>query len=445
MKATYYIYKYLVPRGLTLRFILIISLPILLAQLIAIYIFYERHWSHMVQTNSSTIVREVKLIANIYKKHGIEYAKQKSDIIYMDVRFLNANEINLNQDEDLEDYFVLKKLRQDLKEYLSPETRVGLTNQKQEIKIIYPVSNGILTFSRSYKHLVSPTTLIFIIWMISLTFLLMFVSLIFSKNQIKSIVALSNAADNFVFDKKTSIPYKPSGATEIRRAGISFLRMKKRIENYILKRTQTLAMISHDLKTPLTRLILQLELMDQKNPEIQKMKQDAQSMKHMIDSYLDFARGEGGEKFQQVRIMDWLKNKIKQSNFKNLKIKYQDNTDNSEFLVKSLAFKRAMDNILGNASKYANECIISTNLEEESIIIEIEDNGSGIKDEYKGKVLKPFYRLDSARNIESQGSVGLGLSITNEIVIGHNGHLELLDSKKLGGLKVKIILPLPNM
>lgn len=445
MKATSYISKYLIPRSLTLRFILIISIPVIIAQLVAIYIFYERHWSHMIQTNSSTIAREVKLIAHIYEKHGIEYAKSKANIIYMKLDYANKDKKIAMLKEETLDSEILEPLRHALKANLSKNTKVGLTSQKQEIRIIAPVSGGNLVFIRSYKHLVSPTTNIFIIWMISLTILLMIVSLIFSKNQIKSILALANAADNFVFEKTTNEPYKPSGATEIRRAGISFLRMKNRIENYIAKRTQTLAMISHDLKTPLTRLKLQLEMLDQTSPEVRNMKQDAESMKQMIDSYLDFARGEGGENFQTHNIMDWFKKRIKKSNYKNLKIKYEDETENAQFLIKPLAFERAIDNIISNASKYAKSCRVKFTKNEESIIIEIEDNGVGIKDEYKGKVLKPFYRLDAARNIESEGSVGLGLSITNEIIIGHNGQLELLDSKEFGGLKVKIILPIPNM
>jgi two-component system osmolarity sensor histidine kinase EnvZ len=399
----------------------------------------------MIQTNSTTIAREVKLIAHIYEKHGIEYATSKAKIIYMKLQHLDNNHAISNPDEDIESFDILSPLRQALKDNLSHNTKVDLANKKQEIRILYQASKGTLVFTRSYKHLVSPTTYVFIVWMISLTILLMIVSLIFSKNQIKSILALAKAADNFVFEKNTNEIYKPSGATEIRRAGISFLRMKKRIENYIAKRTQTLAMISHDLKTPLTRLKLQLEMLDQQSPEIQNMKQDADSMKQMIDSYLDFARGEGGENFQCHKIMDWFKKRIKSSNYKSLKIKYIDHTENSEVLIKPLAFQRAIDNIISNASKYANRCQITFSKREEAITIEIEDDGVGIKDDYKGKVLKPFYRLDAARNIESEGSVGLGLSITNEIIIGHNGQLELLDSKELGGLKVKIILPIPNM
>ncbi|MGV2432696.1 MAG UNVERIFIED_CONTAM: HAMP domain-containing histidine kinase [Rickettsiaceae bacterium] len=220
--------------------------------------------------------------------------------------------------------------------------------------------------------------------------------------------------------------------------------MKNRIENYIAGRTNTLAMISHDLKTPLTRMKLQLELMGD-SEDINDMKKDVISMQQMIESYLDFARGEGGEKFVTTKILNWFKNSLNISSYNNLEINYSDKSENLEILIKPHSFKRAIDNILGNANKYASKVLVSIYEYKNNAVIEIEDNGEGIRDEMKNLVFKPFYRADTSRNIKFSGSVGLGLSITKEIILSHNGTIELLDSETLKGLKVKILLPLSDI
>ena len=338
----------------------------------------------------------------------------------------------------------LDTLENALKANIKTPTKANLITDDSEIEILYKVQKGTLIFTRSIKHLIHPTTYIFIIWMISLTSLLLIVSLIFSRNQIKSILSLANAANNYICGSPEDFHYKPSGATEIRKAGFAFLKMKSRIENYILKRTQTLAMISHDLKTPLTRINLQLEMMDDGSEEIKEMKSDVANMSQMIDTYLDFARGEGGETLRKTNLLYWFEKALKKDSYQNLEINYSKDSSNPEVLIKPIAFGRAIDNILGNANKYASKTLITIKISDNNVILDIEDNGEGISDEMKAHVFKPFYRIDSARNLGSHGSVGLGLSITNEIIIGHNGSVELLDGEKLNGLSVRIILPLAS-
>lgn len=438
MKVTSYISKYFFPKALISRFLLIIAMPVIIAQLVAIYIFYQRHWSNILNANASTIAREVKLIAHLYNKHGIEHATAKAKILYMNVQLIDED---IMKEYPKSTHSALETLSHALKSNIKSPTMVHLINDETDIEILYKVQNGTLIFSRSIKHLVHPTTYIFIIWMISLTILLLLVSLIFTRNQIRSILTLAKAADNFVCGSNDNLNYKPSGATEIRKAGFAFLKMKNRIDNYIIKRTQTLAMISHDLKTPLTRINLQLEMMDDGSKEIKEMKSDVASMNQMIQTYLDFARGEGGESMQKVKLLDWFQNTLKKDSYNNLEISYGEKSKNPYVLIKPIAFSRAIDNIFGNANKYANKVIINIEIKENSIILDIEDNGQGISDEMKKHVFTPFYRIDSARNVETHGSVGLGLSITNEIIVGHNGTVHLLDGEILKGLKVRIILP----
>ena len=263
--------------------------------------------------------------------------------------------------------------------------------------------------------------------------------MIFSKNQIKSIIELTNAAENYGKGEKKLI-YKPSGAKEIRRAGLAVIKMKDRIERQTAKRTQMLAMISHDLKTPLTRMKLQVELMDE-GEEKEELQYDINSMQQMISSYLDFTRGEGGEEFQKIEIGKWISDFIKNkwSSYDiSTKIKNTAITAN----IKPHTFERALSNLISNALKHSTKIEISIYSEDDTANIIIEDNGTGIKKEDRKLVFKPFYRADKSRSLDTDSSVGLGLAITKEIIKGHFGSIRLEDSEKLKGLLVRIKLPI---
>jgi len=163
----------------------------------------------------------------------------------------------------------------------------------------------------------------------------------------------------------------------------------------------------------------------------------------MLASYLDFARGEKGEAFESVRILDWFNSALNITSYTNLQITYHQNSQNVIVKIKPYAFKRAIDNILSNANKYASLVLISITAIKDQVIIDIEDDGDGIRDDQKELVFKPFYRADSARNIDTYGNVGLGLSITKEIIMGHHGTISLENGEVLKGLRVRVILPLP--
>nr|MBP9778339.1 ATP-binding protein [Rickettsiaceae bacterium] len=286
--------------------------------------------------------------------------------------------------------------------------------------------------------LLNPTTYIFALWIIFLTIILLAVSLIFSKNQIKSILELTNAAEKYGRGEKMP-EYKPSGAREIRKAGIAFLKMKDRIERQTAKRTQMLAMISHDLKTPLTRMKLQVELMDD-SEEKEELNHDINSMQYMISSYLDFARGEGGESFSKVELNKWVSDYIKLSwNKSNIELEQKKNNIFAQ--IKIYSFTRALNNIISNATKYSTKIKISVYSQNDNAFITVEDNGKGIDNIEKNHVFKPFYRGNKARTFEDSTNVGLGLAITKEIITGHYGSISLAESKTLKGLLVKIKIP----
>ena len=290
-----------------------------------------------------------------------------------------------------------------------------------------------------YKAILNPTTSIFVLWIIFLTILLLSVSLIFSKNQIKSIIELTDTAERYGRGEKTD-KYKPSGAKEIRQAGLAFLKMRDRIERQTAKRTQMLAMISHDLKTPLTRMKLQVELMSE-SEEREELQYDIDSMQHMIDSYLDFARGEGGEDFKPINLNNWISSYIKTKWSEN-NISLNISPNQVITLIKPHSFERAIANLVGNAFKHSSKVKISLSSSEDEALIIIEDNGKGIKKDERKSVFKPFYRADKSRSLDNSAGVGLGLAITKEIISGHYGTITLGESKSLKGLLVQIQLPI---
>jgi len=337
-------------------------------------------------------------------------------------------------DKYIEELEILKK---SLEEELEINNIV-LVDQGRNIILYLNNHNKTLQIQLPYKAILNPTTDIFVLWIVFLTLLLLSISLIFSKNQIKSIIELADAAERYG-SGESNYEYKPSGAKEIRQAGLAFLKMKERIQRQTAKRTHMLAMISHDLKTPLTRMKLQVELMDD-SEEKEELRYDIDSMKHMVDTYLDFVRGEGGENFQEVNLVTWLKqyivNKWAKSN-----INLIAPEETAMVLIKAHSFERAITNIVGNAFKYANQVDIILHVKRDKIIIDIEDNGKGIKKEERNKVFKPFYRSDQSRPLDNVAGVGLGLAITKEIITGHYGTISLGKSKKLNGLLVQSKLP----
>jgi two-component system osmolarity sensor histidine kinase EnvZ len=424
------------PKTLLARFMLIIIIPTIISQLLAIFLFYDRHWYNVSYYTSSIIIKEINSLLHEFDEAEILPSKEPQDYLNLQYQFIDKDFSSIKQpklNEELEIFkgildskIVLKKIIR-----LSPEGK---------IEILFKYNDKNLKMFFPSKLLMNPTAYIFILWLIFLTVTLLAVSLIFCKKQINSILELTTAADKFGKGLNTTIDYKPRGAREIRRAGIALLRMKERIERQIIKRTQMLAMISHDLRTPLTRIKLQLELMPD-SEDVSELKSDVKSMEQMINSYLDFARGEGGEDFEILPISSWLR-KLLTSKWPAQKFMISTQEDAINIQIKPLSFERAITNVINNAIKYSTKIKVSIYLEQLSAVIVIEDDGPGIKDSEKALVFKPFYRSDESRSLDKSSNIGLGLAITKEIVAGHYGTISLEDSKDLGGLKVRIDLPL---
>ncbi len=306
------------------------------------------------------------------------------------------------------------------------------------------INNGVLNFYIPTKRITSSSKYVFTLWMVLTSILASLIAIIFLKNQIKSIKGLSIAAEKL--GRGGDAPdFKPSGAREIRSVGISFIRMKERIIRQITQRTQMLSAVSHDLRTPLTRMKLQLEMMDD-DEATQELKSDIADMEKMINEYLDFAKSGGVEREQikNVNVEELLQKMANYYQKMDKDISYQSNIDNDlEIPLKRNALKRAIRNLIDNSFHYGTQVLITSNLSKNNLKITIDDNGCGIPESQRSDIFKPFYRIDNSRNLDktnARGGAGLGLAIVMDVISSHGGKIKVEDSP-LGGLRMAIHLP----
>jgi two-component system osmolarity sensor histidine kinase EnvZ len=286
------------------------------------------------------------------------------------------------------------------------------------------------------RERIAPSSVrLFIFWVTFPSILLISIAIIFLKNQTRPIVNLARAAEKFGKGEFVT-GIRPSGASEIRKAAYEFDRMAKRIDRHLKQRSEMLSGISHDLRTPLTRLKLQLAMLKQKDVSV-KMSKDIDEMENMLNSYLSFAKSQIQEDSRTTNVNELLKEIINEKNVKNLHLNFSSET---VFVARRSALKRCFNNIIENALNYATNVHVSMTKTANRVNIFIDDDGQGIPVNQYKNVFKPFYRLDDSRNLNRSG-VGLGMSIAEDIVRSHGGNIELNDSK-YKGLQVKISLPL---
>lgn len=431
-----YLQRFL-PKSLFYRFILIIILPVIISQLVVIYAFYERHWFNVNAYMARQNAREVKLLVKAVKLNNLEQASEIANNLNLSYEYRPEEIYKDSKDSTRKE---LQQLKDELEYELNSKSNIIYSRGENFIKIYLPINNGLLKILIPTKNILSPTTYIFVLWLAFATILTSLIAFLFAKNQVRSILELSTALKNFDIGK--NLKFKPTGASEIRLAGEAFLEMKQRLKNYIKRRTELLAMISHDLKMPLTRLQLQLELFNAEHneAEIKEVEHELKEMSYLIDSYLDYAKDEGGEEFSELDINKYIANILSDQYFANLKIENSALQEEAILKLKPRTFKKAIINIFDNASRYANLLAISYHKESDHLQIFIEDNGQGIAEADREKIFTPF----ANKNITSkQGkNIGLSLPIVKEIIEDHHGEIELLESDNLGGLMIKITLPL---
>jgi len=430
--------KQYLPKSLFGRALLIIMLPIAMMQIIVAYIFFNAHWQTVTASLSDSVAADVSVVVELYKQApDIERLERLDQMIRPNMKLSVIYDAKDTLPTARRRAFFSsldKTLRQALSANLTDQFWFDTTRYPHYIDIRVQVENKVLKFVVPRDRVFAPTGFIFLFWLVMATVLLSLVSILFILNQARPIVKLAKAAE--AFGKGRSIgKFKPSGATEVRQAGHAFLEMRGRIGRHIDQRTTLLAGVSHDLRTPLTRLKLHLAL-EGDSDENKAARSDITDMENMLDGYLDFARDLSEEDRQMTDLAELLKDIIDKDG-KNITLSIADNLSIN---VRKTAIKRALSNLINNAVDYGKNIEIHGQSQAEFILLTIDDDGPGIPPSRRLDALKPFVRLDPARNQNTNG-VGLGLSIANDIIQAHGGTLTLEDSP-FGGLRCAVVLPL---
>jgi len=429
--------KNLLPKRLFYRALLIVAIPVILIQLIITIVFFDSLWIKTNKGMTRALVSEIQTFIEVYNNDNYE----KDDIknifsLYQDlnIEFIEDDDFNFSYNER---WFspIDRTLRRELKSRFALEIFwFDTTSYKELVDLRIKYQNGYFKFIVPKDRLTSTSARLFGLWITVPAFIVVIISLIFLKNQTRPITALAKAAEKFGRGENVD-EFKPSGAAEIRQAGYEFDRMRKRIMRHLNQRSEMLSGISHDLRTPLTRMKLQTEFIKDKSLA-EKLTEDINEMEKMLNEYLQFTSSSFIEKDELFNLSDLMNEIIIKYNNKNItkEIPPRVYLNGRKNLI-----KRCLNNLIENSIKYANKINIELLKNKTNLVIKVEDDGPGIPDSEYDNVFKPFYKIDKGR-ADSKSSVGLGLSIASDIVRSHGGNIKL-NKSNLNGLEVKIFLP----
>ena len=429
--------KKILPKRLFYRSLIIVAAPIILLQVIITIVFFDSLWIKANKGMTRSLVSEVKTLFEIYKSDNTS-KEEILDIYNKNFDFVvrvKENEIFPSKIPERWYSPMDRSLRRELKSAFPESYWFDTTSYKETVYLKIKYKNGFLQIFFP-KDKIAPSSLrIFALWITFPGLLLIFIAIVFLKNQTRPIINLAKAAEKFgkgEFIKE----FRPSGAREIRQAAYEFDKMRKRISVHLNQRSEMLSGISHDLRTPLTRLKLQLALLKQQDLA-KKMTEDIEEMERMLNEYLEFSRNQKNEDTESIDINSLIADVIKKYNTEKIKTNLGSNI---KIHLRQNTFKRCLGNLIDNGLSYGKEVKISTKKTIKDLMILIDDDGPGIPKEEYEKVIKPFYRIDKSRG-QNKSGVGLGLSIANDIVRSHGGNI-FLEKSPLNGLRVKISLPL---
>ena len=429
------IYKKLIPSSLLGRSIIIIFVPIIILVLLTAFVFYQTSWNIISKRLTQSVVADINVIVKLFdqdlKLNAIQIAK---DDFKMDIDIIPKKNLDPFSFQP-ESGILSKRLNQALEELDKPFF-YDVSNIDKGAKIAVLLDNNFLIINVNKDRLYSESAFVFLLWMIFASLILLFFSYFFMSKQIRPLKRLSIIAETF--GRGLDAPeLKSTGASEIKQTAIAFNQMRTRIRRFLKQRTDMLAGVSHDLRTPLTRMKLQVSLLKDAKAK-KEFELDIKEMTAMLDSYVSFVKSEAPEPIEHISINEILNDNIKKIDNANLKIEFNQ-LNVVETSGRPLQLKRAFQNILDNSKRYSNKILIEISKNDEGCLINIDDNGPGIPDRNYEDVFKPFFTLDPSRN-KLKGESGLGLSITRDIIRSHGGDIKL-EKSKLGGLRSKILLP----
>ena len=429
--------KNILPKKLFYRALLIVAVPVLVLQLVITVVFFDSLWIKTNKGMTRALINEINLFVEVYDNEKINKDELKNLFsLFIDLNIELVNNKNI-ENRYTERWFspIDRTLRRELKSnFGTEEFWFDTTSYKELIDLRIKYQDGYFKFLVPKDRVTSSSARIFALWITVPAFIMVIISLIFLKNQTRPITNLARAAERF--GKGEDIEeFKPSGALEIRQAGHEFDKMRKRILRHLNQRTEMLSGISHDLRTPLTRMKLQIAFIEDKDLAT-KLAEDINEMEKMLNEYLQFTSSSYVEKDEMFNLSELIEEIVIKYNNENIQ---KDLLSRIYINGRKNLIKRCLNNIIDNALKYGNNVQLKLIKENTNIVIIIDDDGSGIpKKEYEN-VFKPFYKIDKGR-ADSKSSVGLGLSIASDIIRSHGGNIAL-NKSKMNGLSVKIFLP----
>ena len=429
--------KNLLPKRLFYRALLIVAIPVIFIQLVITIVFFDSLWIKTNKGMTRALISEIKTFVEVYNNDNYD----KNEITNMFSVYQDLN-IKLIEDEDFNYEYVERWfspldriLRREMKSIFgSKNFWFNTTSYKELVDIRVKYQNGYFKFLVPRDRLSNSSARIFGLWITVPGLIIVIISLIFLKNQTRPITALAKAAESFGKGEEIE-EFKPSGASEIRRAGIEFDRMRKRIIRHLNQRSEMLSGISHDLRTPLTRMKLQTAFIKEEDIA-NKMTEDINEMEKMLNEYLQFTKSTHQERDELFNLSNLIDDIIEKYDNKNISKKISERI---YFNGRKNLIKRCINNLIDNSIKYGDEIKIELSKKNSNIFIKVDDNGPGIPEKELENVFKPFYKINKGR-ADSKSSVGLGLSITSDIIRSHGGNIKL-EKSHLNGLSVKIFLP----
>jgi two-component system osmolarity sensor histidine kinase EnvZ len=433
------------PRGLFGRSLAIIVMPVVVLQAVVTYLLFDRQWDAVTTRISRGVAAQIALFVQSYETLGPEKfageAARLKETSFGLVPMVKPGE-RIPETES-PTYEVLKQVFvRELQTRTGRPVWVDSESLDDEVDIRVQLDGAVMQIMAERKRVMSTNTHVWVLWSMGTALILLSVAVLFLRNQIRPIERLADAAE--AFGKGRDVPdFRPAGATEVRRAGLAFLDMKERISRFVQQRTDMLAGVSHDLRTPLTRMKLELAMM--KDHSAEALKGDLEEMEHMLEEYLAFARGQAGEGASDTDIGQLVRDvaagaaRKADSKTPNKKVDVTVGTD-LVLEVRPNAMRRCVTNLVENALRYGNRAAVSANLHDDVVEIAVEDDGPGIPADRREEAFRPFHRLDSGRTLAQGAGVGLGLAIARDIARGHGGDI-LLGESRLGGLRAVVRLP----
>ncbi|ASM72216.1 MULTISPECIES: ATP-binding protein [Roseobacteraceae] len=429
--------KHYMPRSLYGRAALILLLPVVFVQIVVSVLFTQRHFEGVTAQMTNAAGREIELVLDTVAdapSRALISQTVQAHVPQLEIYAIAVDTAPAQDSWDWQDLsggFVVARLR----ERVPGAVAVDLTNDKR-VHVYVQMDTGLvrLDFDRRRVSAANPHQLF--VNMIFFSVLITIIALIYLRNQLRPIKRLASASE--AFGRGRHVPYTPAGATEVRAAGAAFVDMRNRIERQIETRTLMLSGVSHDLRTPLTRMRLSLSMLDDEDREA--LEQDVDQMQSMIDEFLNFAKGAQEGEPEKIDPLALIRDIVDDQQRAGRPVTLVTATGEGTINLRPVAMRRAVENLINNAVRYGAKVEVSVVLTEKSLRFRVEDDGPGIPEDRRADAQRPFTRLDPARNQDKGGGVGLGLAIATDIARAHGGVLRLGNSERLGGLQADIVI-----